>query len=47
MYKLVYFDARGRAEISRLIFAASGTQFTDERVAYTQDWSKNAGRCEN
>ena len=31
-YKLTYFNARGRAEISRLIFAAAGVQFTDERL---------------
>ena len=31
-YKLTYFNGRGRAEVSRLIFAAAGVQFTDERV---------------
>ena len=31
-YKLTYFNGRGRAELSRLIFAAAGVQFTDERV---------------
>ena len=34
-YKIVYFDGRGRAEISRLILTASGTQFEDVRVT---DW---------
>jgi glutathione S-transferase len=31
-YKLTYFNGRGRAELSRLIFAAAGAQFTDERL---------------
>ena len=34
-YKITYFNGRGRAEISRLILAASGTQFEDKRV---EDW---------
>jgi glutathione S-transferase len=34
-YKIVYFDGRGRAELSRLILAASGTPFEDVRV---KDW---------
>ena len=31
-YKLTYFNGRGRAEISRLIFAAAGVEFNDERL---------------
>ncbi|XP_048742387.2 glutathione S-transferase 1-like [Ostrea edulis] len=31
-YKLTYFDIRGRAEISRLVFAAADVPYTDERV---------------
>lgn len=36
-YKLTYFNARGRAEFVRLIFAAAGQKFTDERIS---DWPK-------
>lgn len=36
-YKVTYFNSKGRAEISRLILAAAGQKFTDERVA---DWPK-------
>ena len=40
-YVLNYFDGRGRAEVSRLIFAAAGLQYTDNRV---KDWpAKKAG----
>jgi glutathione S-transferase len=34
-YKLNYFNGRGRAEITRLIFTAAGVSFTDNRIA---DW---------
>lgn len=34
--KLIYFDARGTAEISRLILAAAGQQFEDIRVKADQ-----------
>ena len=36
-YKLNYFNGRGRAEISRLIFAAAGVKFEDNRI---EDWPK-------
>lgn len=36
-YKLTYFNGRGRAEITRLIFAAAGQKYTDERIS---DWPK-------
>ena len=32
-YKLTYFNGRGRAEVSRLIFTVAGVEFTDDRVA--------------
>ena len=35
IYTLNYFNGRGRAEISRLIFAASGIEFNDNRLI---DW---------
>jgi prostaglandin-H2 D-isomerase / glutathione transferase len=31
-YKSTYFDGRGRAELSRLIFAAAGVQYEDVRI---------------
>lgn len=36
-YTFNYFNGRGRAEISRLIFAAAGVEFTDNRI---EDWPK-------
>ena len=36
-YKLVYFQARGSAEISRLVFAAAGKEYEDVRIS-TDDW---------
>nr|XP_022333862.1 S-crystallin SL11-like [Crassostrea virginica] len=38
-YKLYYFNAKGRAEISRLIFAAAGVKYEDVRVQGA-DWPK-------
>jgi prostaglandin-H2 D-isomerase / glutathione transferase len=40
-YKLYYFNGRGRAELSRLIFAAAGQEFED--VRFTDDWPKHKG----
>ncbi|XP_050495887.1 hematopoietic prostaglandin D synthase-like isoform X2 [Bombus huntii] len=31
-YKLIYFNARGRAEHIRYIFAYTGIEYTDERI---------------
>jgi len=41
-YKLYYFDGRGRAELSRLIFAAAGQEYEDVRVAQDQWATKKA-----
>ncbi|XP_033745538.1 glutathione S-transferase 1-like [Pecten maximus] len=35
-YKLIYFDARARAELIRLVFAAAGQTYTDEIVNDTE-----------
>ena len=34
--KLTYFDARGRAETSRLILAFAGVAYEDERLSQEQ-----------
>lgn len=36
-YTLNYFDGRGRAEITRLVFAAAGSVFVDKRSQFA-DW---------
>lgn len=33
-YKLNYFNGRGRAELTRYIFAAAGAKYTDNRVSF-------------
>ena len=35
-YKLVYFNARGRAEIARLMFAEAGVEYEDYRFEFSQ-----------
>ena len=37
VYKLNYFNGRGRAELTRLIFAVVGAQYTDNRIEFA-DW---------
>jgi len=36
-YKLTYFNGRGRAELSRLLFAAAGVKYEDDRFEFA-DW---------
>ena len=36
-YTLNYFNGKGRAELTRLIFAAAGASFTDNRIEWN-DW---------
>nr|QUF59418.1 glutathione S-transferase GSTS12/13-3 [Brachionus angularis] len=38
-YKLTYFNSRGRAELTRLIFAAAGVEFEDVRYELNE-WPK-------
>ena len=35
-YKLTYFNARGGAEVCRLVFAAAGKDYIDERIERDQ-----------
>ena len=41
-YKLSYFNDRGRAEVARLLFVKSGTEFEDNRIEYylKDEWSE-------
>ena len=40
-YTLIYFNARGRAEVTRLIFAQAGVEYEDKRVDYAgEEWAK-------
>ena len=36
-YKLIYFNARGGGELSRLVFAAAGKEYDDIRLS-SDDW---------
>ena len=36
-YKLVYFNVRARAEVSRMIFAYVGQDYEDKRIE-REDW---------
>jgi len=38
-YKLTYFSGRGRAELSRMIFAQAGVQYEDVRLERA-DWQQ-------
>ena len=36
-YQLIYFNARGRAEIPRLLFAEAGVEYEDTRIEL-EEW---------
>lgn len=38
-YVLIYFDVRGRAEPTRLLFKAAGVEFEDRRFSF-EEWGK-------
>jgi len=37
-YKLTYFNATGRAEVARMLFAVAGEKYEDKRIQHA-DWS--------
>ena len=37
IYKLIYFNLRGRAELARLIFAQAGVEYDDHRIE-REEW---------
>ncbi|KAL5013717.1 hypothetical protein ScPMuIL_007987 [Solemya velum] len=39
-YKLIYFPTRGRAEVTRLVFAVSGIDYEDCRIDRQTEWPK-------
>ena len=39
-YKLIYFNARGRAEVARLILHYAQVPFEDYRLADRAEWSQ-------
>lgn len=39
-YKLVYFDGRGRGEVSRLLFAQAGVAYEDKRLT-REEWAEH------
>ncbi len=38
-YKLIYFNAKGRAEVSRFILAQAGVQYEDKRIT-SEEWAE-------
>lgn len=44
-YTLHYFNLRGRAELSRLIFAAAGVEYTDHRMTGAEWQELKPSKC--
>ena len=44
-YKLTYFNAKGRAEIARVLFAAGGVKYEDSRVTGEQWGAMKPSKC--
>ena len=38
-YTLIYFNGRGRAEVTRLVFAQAGVEYEDRRLTY-EEWEE-------
>jgi len=34
--KLIYFNGRGRAEVSRLVLAQAGVKYEDKRIEFSE-----------
>ena len=47
VYKLLYFPARARAEVARLLFAAAGQNFEDQRLPFEQWGTVKASKSLN
>ncbi|EDV26141.1 Hematopoietic prostaglandin D synthase [Trichoplax sp. H2] len=45
-YKLIYFNSRGRAEVTRYLFAAAGVEYEDVRVT-GEEWAKIKADCKS
>ena len=43
-YKLTYFDCKGIAEPTRMIFSLAGQKFEDERISVDEWTSRKAGK---
>ena len=43
-YKLRYFNVRGVAELTRLIFAQAGVEYTDNRIEMNE-WAEEKKNC--
>ena len=44
-YKLTYLNAKGSAEMSRMILAYAGIPFIDNRISITEWEAKKSGKC--
>ena len=44
-YRLIYFETRGAAEVSRMVFKVAGIEFEDVRYSQENWPSKKPGMC--